>query len=214
MCGIAKADSVDDADIIQFVGGADVNPALYGEVALPRTSYNIKTDDRDLIGWRASKDKIKVGICRGGQFLNVMNGGKLWQDVDNHGRTHYAIDRFTGEKVRVTSTHHQQFRPAQTGIVIATARETTFKAAAEHTWQLKNNGTAADDFFKIDHEVVWYPDTKSLCFQPHPEYVEAYQPGGCTDYFRRVLWKCIRGEYPESARGSGVFKEIKAEKGK
>lgn len=212
MCGIDRADNMDEADIVQFIGGADVNPMLYGEQPLSVTSYNVHTDDRDLIGWRAAKDKIKVGICRGGQFLNVMNGGKLWQDVNNHCGSHWAVDRFTGQRVMVTSTHHQQFRPAQTAITILTARETTFKKSAEHVWNLKDNGTAADDFFKIDHEVVWYPDTRSLCFQPHPEYPEAYDK--CTPYFRDVLWKCIRNQYPLDARGSGILREIRAEKGK
>ena len=208
-CNIGKAASFDTADIICFVGGADVNPLLYNEEPLGCTGFDIKRDAFDLEGWRSAGEKLKVGICRGGQFLNVMNGGKLWQDVDNHGGSHILTDRFTGEKVMVSSTHHQQFRPGHSAVVVATARETTYKKCEAHQWNLRNSGTVADDFFKIDHEVLWYPRSRSLCFQPHPEYSD---PPTTWKYFDKVLWKCIRDEYPKDQAGHSFLSEIKKEK--
>lgn len=198
-CGWEIAANLDEADAVFFVGGADVNPLLYGEPVVQGTHYDIHTDNRDLHGWRLAKDKFKIGVCRGGQFLNVMNGGKLWQDVDNHGRSHDIVDKYTGQVVRVSSTHHQQFRPAMDAITIATARETTRKQAGEQTWRYKNDDTPMDRYFSIDHEVVWYRDTRSLCFQPHPEYTE---PEGTGKYFQTVLEKCWNDEYePQQKKG-------------
>lgn len=197
-CGISHAASLKEADVSLFVGGADLNPFLYDEAALPGTRYDDKRDKDDLEAWRASKGKFKIGICRGGQFLNVMNGGRLWQDVDNHTRHHDIVDSFTGEVIpQVSSTHHQQFRPAYEAIVIATARETTFKASAGQRWTLSNNGTPLDDYYKVDHEVLFYPRSRSLCFQPHPEY-----EGELTTakYFREVLAKCLADEYPHKPK--------------
>lgn len=192
--GVKRAKSAADADIVFFVGGADVNPALYDEAALQGTRFSEPTDKRDLQGFRIGHDKFKVGICRGGQFLNVMNGGKLWQHVDGHTRYHDLVDSFTGEVVHVSSTHHQQFRPNfKHAVVIATARESTMKFAALQRWKLTNNGTPSDNHFKIDHEVVWYPNTRSLCFQPHPEYTDAKATG---EYFESVFWKCMNDAYP------------------
>lgn len=194
--GIVKAQSAEDADIIFFVGGADVNPALYGEEPLKGiTNYSDITDRRDIEMWRKSVDKFKVGICRGGQFLNVMNGGSLWQDVDNHTRSHMVRDQFTNRQYLCTSTHHQQFKPAASAVVIGVARETTYKQGQDRTWKIKNNNTPMDNYFQIDHEVLWYPATRTLCFQPHPEYVIR---SACGDFFREVLDRCLHNGYDKS----------------
>lgn len=191
-CGFEPAKVITDADIMFFVGGADVNPHLYGEEAIPQTHFSVQTDTLDLYAFREAKNMFKVGICRGGQFLNVMNGGKLWQDVDNHTRSHELVDAFTGQKVMVSSTHHQQFRPAQDAVTIATARETTRKQSEMNLWSWKKDGTQIDTYFAIDHEVLYYPGTRSLCFQPHPEYSS---PSTTAAYFEGVINKAIRGEY-------------------
>lgn len=190
--GFQRAKTIEEADAVFFVGGADVNPMLYGEDPHRTTHYDNRRDVEDMYAWRMAKDKLKIGVCRGGQFLNVMNGGKLWQNVDNHGVTHELTDCFTGEKVMVSSTHHQQFRPAMNGIVVAIARESNNKEAAGQVWKYQKNGTPMDNYFARDHEVVWYPETQSLCFQPHPEYT---LPLSCSRYFLSVLKKCMANEY-------------------
>ena len=80
------AKSYDEADLLQYTGGEDVSPSLYGRTKHPRSYINRERDMRErIIFLRALKDgKPQAGICRGGQFLNVMCGGSLWQDVNNH----------------------------------------------------------------------------------------------------------------------------------
>ena len=74
-----------NADIIAFPGGADINPSLYGEEAIKQTSYSDFFDKRDEGIYNELRDEqLKVGICRGGQFPNVMNGVKMWQQRTNH----------------------------------------------------------------------------------------------------------------------------------
>ena len=110
--GYTFVDSADKADIIQFTGGEDVDPSIYGHPKHPRTYSNLKRDIREQEVWKkARKEQIKVGICRGAQFLCVMNGGKLWQDVSNHaiGGTHpvlYFGERGVPRYVECTSTPH------------------------------------------------------------------------------------------------------------
>lgn len=175
--GFRGATGVDDADIVCFTGGEDVHPSLYGEEVLPRTGSNLSRDEREMLIFAdaAALQKPMVGICRGAQFLNVMNGGKLWQHVDNHatGRRHPVIDFRTGEKIdNMTSTHHQQMREGPNAEIIAVAELSTFKEAANDV--LKRDEPSLDDL-----EVLWYPGTLSLCFQPHPEMY----PGECREYF-------------------------------
>jgi gamma-glutamyl-gamma-aminobutyrate hydrolase PuuD len=147
------------ADLICFTGGADVSPELYGEKKHPTTNSDINRDNREKIIFHDFVATPKVGICRGGQFLNVMSGGRMWQDVDNHCRSHEMRICDTNERVMVTSTHHQMIRPTKEAEILAVAYESTRKETAIHVSKVGH-----------DIEVVYYDDTLSLCFQPHPEY--------------------------------------------
>ena len=106
-----------------------------------------------------------AGICRGAQFLNVMNGGKMWQHTVGHAirGVHEAIDQMSGEEVMVTSTHHQMMIPTNDAIVLMTADCAVFKQGFE----VQELGG-----IKPDIEAVFYPETRCLCYQPHPEYVD------------------------------------------
>lgn len=180
--GFAGARSVSDADIICFTGGEDVDPQLYGERALNTTYFNPARDQKEMeiFADAAALGKPMVGICRGSQFLNVMNGGKLWQHVNSHAvaRGHAVLDVATGKTIpNMTSTHHQMMIPAKdTGLILALAQEATYKQNASKTWE-----SIAPKM--EDVESVWYAGTKSLCFQPHPEYKSLE----CRDYFLHLF---------------------------
>jgi len=178
--GLSGARFVEDSDIVCFTGGEDVDPALYGENAIPGTHFNTSRDNKesDVYAQAVMYNKPMVGICRGAQFLNVMNGGKLWQDINKHaGQNHSLIHVPTGEEVfDMTSTHHQQMRPGKDAQIIAVAKlSTTKKCADEEVHRLEPE---LDDM-----EVLWYPDSLSLCFQPHPEYFV----GECRRYFLELF---------------------------
>lgn len=66
-------------------GGADVDPARYGEAVLPDAGVEV-TPGRDELEWslldQARAARLPVwGVCRGMQVLNVYLGGSLWQDL-------------------------------------------------------------------------------------------------------------------------------------
>lgn len=175
------------ADCIQFTGGEDVNPALYDEVPHPTTFFNRNRDEECINLYNLGLQGIPMaGICRGGQFLNVMNGGKMFQDCDGHGiwGTHEALIQETGVKVQVTSTHHQIMRPSSEAIVLMESeRLGTYK---EHMGLvLESYWGAIDQVEASDVEAVFYPNTKSLCFQPHPEYCE--KDSECQQTYRYFL---------------------------
>jgi len=72
-------------DGIQFSGGADVDPAHYGEdrheltrpIAADHDAFEIELARRGL-----QRGMPMLGICRGIQVLAVADGGKLTQDVE------------------------------------------------------------------------------------------------------------------------------------
>lgn len=177
--GWALVRNIKEADLVQFTGGEDVSPCLYGEERHPYTGDSIERDLYEA-GYFASAKRMDIpmaGICRGGQFLNVMSGGSMYQHVSEHatGARHLLCDWKTQEVISVSSTHHQMMRVGKGGELIATAELGGFK-------ELMLDGKVyADPNEPPDTEVVYYLDTKALCFQPHPEF---YGPGDeCFEYY-------------------------------
>lgn len=162
------------ADIVQFIGGVDINPDLYGEIRLPTTIVNPACDLRDYGAWECliPARQMAVGICRGGQFLNVQNNGFMWQHVSGHTDSHKITDLTgltQGKEITVTSTHHQMMIPDSSGEVLAYADN----LARDHKSGIQR------EYDGVDPEVIWYDKTRCLCFQPHPEF----KKGEHTKYF-------------------------------
>lgn len=186
--GATVVDDIRYADLIQFTGGEDVSPCLYGEQPHPTTHSNFSRDTREA-GYFAIAQRMGIpmaGICRGGQFLNVMNGGEMYQDVDGHAiyGTHECYDIKTGKRHNVTSTHHQMMWASQDGEVLATAKEATQLSFVQDGV----GKTLPAHHEHRDVEAVYYSDTMSLCFQPHPEF------GGADStlaYYVELLNRCF-----------------------
>lgn len=179
--GWGITDDLDDADLVQFVGGADINPAIYGQHKHPSTYYDDERDARELDTYLDALEMgiPMAGICRGGQFLNVMNGGSMYQHVDNHGlsKTHKAWLAGAILPIDVTSTHHQMMIPNYDAdhIILMTAHQSKRKESmskTEHSSYELLTYPPHDQ--ATDVEAVYYRDTNSLCFQPHPEYSGAH----------------------------------------
>lgn len=105
-------DDIKSAQVVIFTGGEDVSPSMYGCRKHKKTNCNkVRDEEEKKIFERIRKDQLVLGICRGSQFLCVMNGGILVQDVPGHatGRTHEITN---GEMAyQITSTHHQMQYP-------------------------------------------------------------------------------------------------------
>ena len=84
-------------DLVQGVlltGGHDVSPSLYGEEPIPQCGdASSERDIMETILFRKALERNMpvLGICRGIQFLNVYQGGSLYQDLPTQhpGRTEH-----------------------------------------------------------------------------------------------------------------------------
>jgi gamma-glutamyl-gamma-aminobutyrate hydrolase PuuD len=182
--GAVHTDKVFDADFALFPGGEDVAPFLYGQMAHETTHSNFKRDRKEVRTFKSLPSDIhKVGICRGSQFLCVMGGGTLWQDVDGHCGEHMLTDVRTGELRSTTSTHHQMMAPPDHALILATAGETTYKSSDVVTV------TQDHSRHEQDIEALFIEQTNSLCFQGHPEYGNE----DCSQYFQDLLAEHLEG---------------------
>lgn len=159
-------------DVLLFEGGTDVNSALYNE---PK-SYFSDTPDfwRDAFEYklfkRAKNEGIAMfGICRGAQFLCVMNGGSLIQHVTGHTSSHWIT---TEKELRyhVPSTHHQMMAPKGNFDLLAWSSE-----EISEVYIGGDNKTSREKLKPVHYrepEIVFWPETKCLSVQSHPEYLE------------------------------------------
>lgn len=160
-------------DLVCFTGGLDVAPSIYRAPIHPKTQYDLERDD-ECVQMFVDHHKFTpmVGICRGGQFLNVMCGGSLFQHVDGHHKSHKAKLEGTDMTLEVTSSHHQMMLPKlDYGVdrpeLILTADESSFRQKFSALTALSN-----DEITLPDIEALFYREDECLCFQPHPEWVK------------------------------------------
>ncbi len=157
--GWGVTDNPEDCNVLLFSGGEDVHPMYYGEEPHPNAGpYDIHRDGlcETLFLKAAYHDNvIIVGICRGAQFVNVMCGGSLIQDIGyDHCRDHYVNCIYPKyDKILVSSTHHQVMLPGPGASVLMTSSINPDNMYSEPI-----------------AECVQYGDT-ILCLQSHPEYL-------------------------------------------
>lgn len=100
-------DVIEVLDGLVLAGGADVDPAHYGEPAQPRTVTRPQRDSGELaLLRRALDDDLPVlGVCRGMQLLAIAAGGRLHQHLpDKLGHTRHNPEPGVYGEVTATFT--------------------------------------------------------------------------------------------------------------
>lgn len=163
----SKALTPEDADVVIFTGGTDVDPALYGADRMSSTDVpDRKRDTREMLLYQrcVTQGIPMMGICRGAQFLAVMNGAKLYQHVDNHNGGHDIFDVRRKQIItNASSVHHQMVIADEKGgmEVIADATKARNRFISEGVNRPGHH---------MDVEAFFYRDTVCLGIQGHPEY--------------------------------------------
>lgn len=175
--------------LVLFTGGEDVCPQYYSQNVGEYTKYNLERDkfEKEYL-FNNFPDVPKLGCCRGSQFLTVLSGGRLIQHVEGHatGQLH-AIEMngpLLGNIYNITSTHHQMMYPFK-------MKEDSYQLVAFSKYFLSGvylNGDNENielpkDF--LEPEIVYYPKTKSLCIQGHPEMT------GCPNDTKDMVFRMI-----------------------
>lgn len=136
----------DNLDGVFIAGGVDVDPASYGEDR--HASCGVTDPPRDTVElaftrWALEEGKPFLGVCRGMQVMNVVQGGTLYQDCTEEYSGSIKHDYFPNagferdylahaitvepdshlraafgeERAMVNSMHHQGVKALGTGLV-------------------------------------------------------------------------------------------------
>lgn len=173
-CSCTLVSDITEADMVIFGGGADVDPQLYGQKPHPTTHIDPGRDTDEMMFYEEARllGIPILGICRGMQFAHVMEGGKLYQDVDNHNDGHHKMycpitkDFFNV----VSSVHHQAVQPREDD------RMQVIGQSWASTYRQKTHLDRVNARAKVggktepDIEAVFYRDALVLGIQGHPEY--------------------------------------------
>lgn len=160
-----------DKKYLLLMGGVDINPAIYKQKPHNRTQHpNLTRDAKEIeMFLNAREENIPIiGVCRGAQLLCALNGGTLYQHTDDHSISH-SITTIDGTTFgNVAAGHHQMMNPKGKYVVYG------FDGREKYTIAYDEVG----DPHKIHHapEIIWWPDTKCLAIQPHPEWMPSSYP--------------------------------------
>jgi len=172
--GMTLTDSPKEADLVMWTGGEDIDPALYGEKQGFRTWFNPARDKYEVEAFEQLKDKPKIGICRGGQLLTALSGGKLIQHVSHHGQTH-LMQTIDGRTMVTSSLHHQMMMPYSSKEPYELLAWSKGKISScylngddKESEEMKDR---SGEYF-CEPEIIYWPNTNSLCIQGHPEMMD------------------------------------------
>ena len=172
-------------------GGPDVDPTFFGEEPkwkIGSTNYKRDIFEKEIFQAFYKAGKPIFGICRGCQFINIMMGGTVYQDLVSenpkatirHAQgtngsypTHHiqvekdsALYQSLGDTAFVNSRHHQAVKSVGHGLTVtATAPD----GVVECIESSQNNQIVA---------VQWHPENM---WQEHPEMKQLF-----ADFVNRV----------------------------
>lgn len=162
-------------DGLLISGGADIDPARYGQDAEGATGMEPDRDELESAAWAAaaSRGLPVLGLCRGLQAINVFSGGTLVQHVEGHAGAAYGHGPAATHPIRIDPTsrlaawvggertlvvnsyHHQGVRPADLAPGLAAA-----------AWADSSAGDLVEGLEAVDGRFV-------VGVQCHPERTES-----------------------------------------
>lgn len=171
---MTQVDSVEEADLVMFTGGSDVNPSLYAEPVGDYTFID-KARDREeieIFNKSVKLGKKIIGICRGAQLSCVLSGGKLIQDCTDHNMyTHKITCVWKKNKsvITIPGDHHQMMYPFDMDESEYRILGYSPNKISSHYLNGNNEKIKIPKDFR-EVEIAIFPKTKALAIQGHPEW--------------------------------------------
>jgi GMP synthase-like glutamine amidotransferase len=177
---------VEDADLVVFTGGSDVDPSYYNE---PKGRYTGSGGVRDVFEMSLFQAALEAnipmfGICRGHQLICAALGGTLIQHVQHH--SGHTVKTYDGLAFAANSYHHQMIRPK--GITDKYKVLGWVNNGSPYHLDGNNEQIVFDENETPEIEVIAYPELNIMSIQGHPEWQE---PGAYNNWLSEQFNKFI-----------------------
>ena len=175
---IITPDYMPAVDMIVLPGGGDVDTARYGETPEFYTSKpNIFLEhfDVNILPQYIDNNTPIFGICRGLQTLNVLGGGSLFQDIDNHPTSKYVQDLV-----------HDVFEILPDGTASKTV---AFKSGSWHHQAVKKLAPGYDVLLVAEDSHV-----EAIKHREKPIFAVQYHPERMNDEFSEKIMRFLLGQ--------------------
>lgn len=174
----------DQPGLLVLWGGEDISPSIYNHPVSKFTGAGDRPSKRDSMEMALAQRAMAlgmpiVGICRGAQLMCGLSGGYLIQHVTHHTRTHMMVmldpdDESENDIIPTTSLHHQMLYPWEVPhqlLAYAPGLSDTYVVRENSQAEFPAQARTSRGVVK-EPEIVFFPETKCLAIQGHPEYVD------------------------------------------
>ena len=168
---VYHAKDIDDDGVLVLWGGEDISPSIYGEKVSRFTGADDRPSYRDRLEMELAARQMElgnpiIGICRGAQLMCALSGGKVIQHVTGHGRNHDILTK-DSRTLNTTSVHHQMMQPFDVEHELI-----AWASRRGSDCYIGENDTDVESIPSYEPEVVYFPQTKALAIQGHPEFIQ------------------------------------------
>ena len=193
---VGADDELKDPGALIIWGGGDIHPSLYlrdnvatytGETLSLRDQAEAK-----LFSKAVEAGLVILGVCRGAQLGCALAGGILVQNVSGHTHDH-RVTTTEGRVFPSSSIHHQMMYPwkLEHELIAWTSypRSGYYEGLTDKELEEWPTHKYGERNLPIEPEIVWFPITKCLAIQGHPEMM----PLNCT--FNQYINELVQKKY-------------------
>ncbi len=190
---VSPEDVLEGPGALIIWGGSDIHPSLYLRENV-RTYAGGTLSQRDqaeakLFARAVEAGLTILGVCRGAQLGCALTGGILVQNVTGHHYDH-RVTTIDGKTFPSSSIHHQMMYPwkVQHELIAWTEypKSAVYEGLTQQEMEIWPTQKYGDKELPIEPEIVWFPSTKCLAIQGHPEMMEP----SCS--FNRYIGELVR----------------------
>jgi len=184
------------ADGLMMTGGADINPALYGEEKLDccgTVEYDRDKSDLALLKAALKHKKPVLCICRGCQLANVYFGGTLYQDIPTQAPSDVKHSVYVYPDLKQDITH--RIRVVENSPLHKLCGELEFGVNSLHHQAIKTTGENVVPMAWSEDGLLesWYLDSEDQwlrAYQWHPEMIDGNPHSEAI--FRDFISQCVK----------------------
>lgn len=191
-------EEIKSTDLLCFGGGEDIHTSIYGHRNI-HSHCGPMISLRDVYEIQAFNIALKhevpmLGICRGAQLLCALSGGALIQDIDaRHTHGGHILETKEWGPIPMTSTHHQMmwpFKMKKEEFDLLGWIDPIIKKGDRPRAYLYDAKQLPDVVPDKEPEIVFFPKTRVLAVQGHPEYYQSMEAPP-VKFVRQLVFKYL-----------------------